>query len=103
MAVRLDWPTLGSMWTNCTIGMIEGGHKMPEDEQADYEKALCVYFNSTIGILSMLGSIKRMGMLFRLESTARDLKGLPVPDFGSCSGALKALAAAFDELGERDL
>lgn len=96
MAVRLDEPTLGSMWTNCTI-------RMPEDKQANYEKALCVYLNSTIGVLSMLGNFKRMGLLFRLESTATDLKGLPVPDFGSCSDALNALAAAFDELGECDL
>lgn len=96
MAVRLDEPTLGSLWTNATI-------KRPESEQADYEKALCVYFNSTIGILSMVGSFKRMGLLFRLESTARDLKRLPVPDFATCGGALKALAAAFDKLGEREL
>lgn len=74
-------PTLGSMWTNCTIRMPEGDHKVFDSERADYERALCVYFNSTIGILSMLGSFKRMGMLFRLESTATDLKGLPVPDF----------------------
>ena len=89
-------PSLGSMWTNCTISK-------QEDEQADYEKALCVYFNSTLGILSMLGSFKRMGLLFRLESTATDLSELPVPDFTKCSGGLKALAASFDELGEREL
>ena len=96
MAVRLDEPTLGSMWTNCTISK-------PEDEQADYEKALCVYFNSTLAILSMLDSFKPMGRLFRLESTARDLHRLPVPDFVQCSGAPKALAASFDEIGECEL
>ena len=96
MAMRLDEPTIGSMWTNCTISK-------PEGEQADYENALCVYFNSTLAILSMLGSFKRMGLLFRLESTAKDLHRLPVPDFAQCSGALKALAESFDELGECEL
>jgi len=33
MAVRLDKPTLGSMWTNCTV-------RMPQNKQADYERAL---------------------------------------------------------------
>ena len=95
-AVRLDEPTIGSMWTNCTISK-------QENEQAEYERALCVYFNSTLGILSMLGSFKPMERLFRLESTATALSKLPVPDFTKCSGALSALAASFDELGECEL
>ena len=93
MAVRLDEPTLGSMWTNARIKWAEG-------EEVNYEKALCVYMNSTLGILSMLGSFKCMGLLFRLESTARNLMELPVPDFAKMDSALEALAAAFDELGE---
>lgn len=96
MAVSLDEPTLGSMWTNARI-------KWQVGCEADYERALCVYMNSTLGILSMLGSFKRMGLLFRLESTARDLMALPVPDFVKMDGALEALAAAFDELGECEL
>ena len=96
MAVRLDKPTLGSMWTNARM-------KWQVGCEADYERALCVYMNSTLGILSMLGSFKRMGLLFRLESTARDLMALPVPDFVKMDGALEALAAAFDELGECEL
>ena len=96
MAVRLDKPTLGSMWTNVRM-------KCQADYEADYERALCVYMNSTLGILSMLGSFKRMDRLSRLESTARDLMALPVPDFVKIDGALEAFAAAFDELGECEL
>ena len=96
MAVRLDEPTLGSLWTNCKV-------RKPEDEQAEYEEALCVYLNSTIGILSMLGGFKRMGLLFRLESTVNDFNGLPVPNFAEDRGAMKILAAAFDELGDSEL
>jgi len=59
--------------------------------------------NSTLGILSMLGRFKRMGLLFRLESTARDLMALPVPDFVKIDGALEALAAAFEEFSECEL
>lgn len=97
MAVRLDKPTLGSMWTNARMTWQAAGY------EADYERALCVYMNSTLGILSMLGSFKRMGLLFRLESTARDLMALPVPDFVKMNGSLEALTAAFDELGECEL
>lgn len=96
MAVRLDKPTLGSMWTNVRIECQAG-------YEADYERALCVYMNSTLGILSMLGSFKRMDRLSRLESTARDLMALPVPDFVKMNGPLEALATAFDELGECEL
>ena len=96
MAVRLDEPTLGSMWTNCGIKPI-----CREPEQ--FEKALCVYFNSTIGILAMLGSFTRSESLLRQRPTVQELKKLTVPDFTQEDGILKVLAASFDELGERVL
>ncbi len=71
--------------------------------EAYYERALYIYMNSTLGILSMFGSFKRIGQLVRLESTATDQKELPVPDFVKIDGALEALAAAFDKLGECEL
>ena len=96
MAVRLDEPTLGSMWTNCGIKPI-----CREPEQ--FEKALCVYFNSTIGILAMLGSFTCSESLLRQRPTVQELKKLTVPDFTQEDGVLKVLAASFDELGERVL
>ena len=96
MAVRHDQLMLGSMWTNCRI-------RIPEDEQADHEKALCVYLNSTLGILSMLGGSTRRNDFNRLWPTVEDMKRLPVPDFSQKAGALPALAAAFDESGDRNM
>ena len=96
IAVRLDESNLGSMWTNCSIRQ---SYRQPEE----YEKALCVYLNSTLGILAMLGGSTRRADPKRLWPTVKDYKSLPVPDFGSCGDALKALAAAFDEFRDRAL
>ena len=96
MAVRLDEATVGSMWTNCSIRQ---DYHQPEE----YEKALCVYLNSTLGILSMLGGSTRRNDFNRLWPTVEDMKRLPVPDFSQKAGALPALAAAFDESGDRNM
>ena len=96
MAVRLDEPTLGSMWTNCRI-------RQDCQEPEQLEKALCVYFNSTIGILAMLGSFTRSENLLRQRPTVQELEKLTVPYFSQEDGVLKILAASFDELGERVL
>ena len=96
MAVRLDEPTLGSMWTNCRI-------KPKYQEPQQLEKALCVYLNSTIGILTMLGGFARDKELTRRRSTVMGWEMLAVPDFTHLDAALKALVAAFDELGDLEL
>ena len=96
MAVRLDEATVGSMWTNCSI-------KENCREPEEYEKALCVYLNSTLGIFAMLGGSTRRDDPKRLWPTVKDFKSVPVPDFGQEDGALADMAAAFDELGEREL
>ena len=96
MAVILDEPTLGSMWINCRI-------KPNCREPEQIEKALCVYLNSTVGILLMLGGFNRGDTLYRRSPTIPDWEMLPVPDFSRVDGALDALATAFDELDECDL
>ena len=93
MAVRLDEATVGSMWTNCSIRQ---NYRQPEE----YEKALCVYLNSTLGILAMIGGSTLRDDPKRLWPTVEDMKCLPVPDFSQKAGALPALAAAFDERGD---
>lgn len=96
MAIRLDEPALGSMWTNCRL--------KPKCQEPDqFEKALCVYLNFTVGILMMLGGFIRDNNFTRRRSTVKGWRMLSVPDFARCSGALKALVAAFDELGECEL
>ena len=93
MAVRLDETTVGSMWTNCSIRQ---DYRQPEE----YEKALCVYLNSTLGILAMIGGSTLRDDPKRLWPTVEDMKRLPVPDFSQKAGALPILAAAFDERGD---
>ena len=96
MAVRLDEATVGSMWTNYSI---KQDYRQPEE----YEKALCVYLNSTLGILAMIGGSTLRDDPKRLWPTVAQMKSLPIPDFGQEDGALRTMAAAFDELGECEL
>ena len=96
MAVRLDEATVGSMWTNCSIRQ---NYRQPEE----YEKALCVYLNSTLGILAMIGGSTLRDDPKRLWPTVAQMKSLPIPDFSQEDGALRTMAAAFDELGECEL
>ena len=96
MAVRLDEATVGSMWTNYSI---KQNYRQPEE----YEKALCVYLNSTLGMLAMLGASTLRDNPKRLWPTGAQLKSLPVPKFGKKDGAVRIMAAAFDELCDREL
>ena len=96
MAVKLDEATVGSMWTNCSIRQNDRRHK-------EYEKALCVYLNSTLGILAMVGGSTRRDDPKRLWPTGAQMKSLRIPDFGQECGTLKTMAAAFDELGGCEL
>ena len=96
MAVVLEEITVGSMWTNFSITK---NHRQPEG----YEKALCVYLNSTLGMLAMLGASTLRDDPKRLWPTGAQLKSLPVPKCGQKDGAVRIMAAAFDELCDRDL
>lgn len=96
VAARLDEPTLGSLWTNCRI-------RVPDNEQALYEKALCVYLNSTVGVLAILGGFTRGESIMRQRPTKDELRSLTVPNFDCHGDALNNLAATFDELGKQEL
>ena len=96
MAVRLDEATVGSMWTNFSI---RKNHRQPEE----YENALCVYLNSTLGMLAMLGASTLRDDPKRLWPTGAQMKSLPIPKFGQKDGAVRIMAAAFDELCDREL
>ena len=58
-----------------------------------------MYLNSTVGILAMLGGFNHDKELTRRRSTVTGWELLAVPDFAHCDAAMKALATAFDELG----
>lgn len=92
-AVQTDSPTIGSAWV--TVRPREGGR--------DTERALCVYINSTVGILARLG-----GRSNRVPSYPRfaipDIEATPVPNFPVLGEDVRdALAAAFEELKDETL
>ena len=88
LSVLLDTPALGSAWMPCRP-------KLPQRQPAEWERAMCVYLNSSVGILSILGSRSN-----KIPSYPRfsidDLRNLTVPDFPSLGdAALTHLAAAY--------
>lgn len=90
LSVRLDRRALGSLWVPCKP-RIDG------IEDDDLEKALCVFINSTVGILAVLGN--RTNKSPRYPTLAiRDMRNLPVPDFASHDSALQGLASVYDDL-----
>ncbi len=95
-AVRLDHPTLGSAWVPCK----------PEVAGIDVdtlEKALCVYLNSSVGVLAMLGGRSNTKPTYPKFSMA-DLRKIPVPDFAALGEpAALRLAAEYDALCEQTL
>ncbi len=87
--VRLDTPSLGSSWTPCTFDTTENFRDM-------MEKSVCVYLNSSVGILALLGNRTN-----RVPSYPRfsidDQRKLTVPDFDSIGEAgVTQLSAAYD-------
>ena len=89
LGVRLSTPALGSLWVPCRF-------KIREPESEILEKAICVYINSSVGILALLGD--RTNKIpsyphFSLD----DLRKLVVPDFSAIGGdATATLAATYD-------
>ena len=95
-AVRLDAPTIGSAWTPCRL--LAG-----ESKVETLEKAICVYLNSSIGILALLGDRSNTRPAYPRFSLD-DLRKLVVPDFIAVgSYAADALAKTFDAHAEEVL
>ena len=90
VAVWLQEPTVGSRWNNCRMVHPEPGHPY-------YEQALCVFLNSTLGILSLLGGCTGSGRLIRPRMTVEDLREMMVPDFTTLD-PIEVLVQAFDTL-----
>ena len=90
-AVMLPEPAVGSIWTPC------------RPHQPGIAKALCLYLNSTPGLLSVLGerdNRKPSYPSFSLDT----LRSLPVPDFAALDESrLKFLSDAFDDLQHETL
>ncbi len=87
--VRLNTPALGSLWTPCRLTVSQ--NCLPE-----LEKALCVYFNSSVGILAILGDRTNKKPTYP-QFSLDDLRKLATPDFAAIGGdAAAQLAAAYD-------
>ncbi len=92
VCTRLDIPALGSLWAPCRF-------TNREHDSVVLEKANCVYLNSSIGILALLGN--RTNKIpsyphFSLD----DLRKLVVPDFTNGDDSVARMAAAYDAHAE---
>ena len=89
--VRLEERAVGMAWVPCTP-------ILNEFDKISIEKVLCLYINSSIGFLSVLG-----GRTNKVPSYPQwsmdDLRRIPVPDFSALSASqIAALAATYDAL-----
>ena len=90
-SVRLNEKVLGSLWIPCKPHLSQF-----EDEFV--EKSLCAYFNSTIGILAILGDRTNKIPSYP-QFSMDDLRRIPIPDFNELERSqVAALATAFDTL-----
>jgi len=90
LSVRLNERGLGSAWVPCKAGV-------PGIETETLEKAICVYLNSSIGVLAMLGDRSNKTPTYP-QFSIDDMRNFPVPDFAAIGGpAVSQLAAAYDQ------
>ena len=97
LSVRLPQRALGSAWTPCKPHAENDANGVSLGAE-DIEKAICVYLNSTVGILAIVGdrSIKDVSYS---QFSMDDLRRIPVPDFGKLDEKqLTILITAFDML-----
>ena len=86
ISARLNAAGVGSAWVPCKI----------KGQPPDWEKAMCVYLNSSIGILSVLGDRSNRKPTYP-NISIDDMRKLVVPDFAAIgSDAVAQLAAAYD-------
>ena len=88
VSVRLPQRALGSAWVPCK----------PFGKDENTEKAICVYLNSTVGALAILGN-RSIRDLSYSQFSMDDLRRIPVPDFTALGEAkVNALASVYDQL-----
>ena len=94
--VIVDIPTFGSLWVPCRL-------EVTESLLAKWEKALCVFLNSSIGLLSFLGD-RTNKTPSRPNLSLDDLRKLFVPDFATLSDeAIQTLASTYDAHAQKTL
>ncbi len=93
VSARIDYPILGSAWVPCKPNT-------PDVEVEGIEKSLCVYLNSSVGILAIMGDRSNRKPTYP-NMSIDDMRRLVVPDFAARGGVAAAkLAAAYDQYAE---
>ena len=96
LCAKLDTPALGSLWVPCRFTVTEPGNEI-------LEKAVCVFLNSSVGALVLLGDRTNKAPSYP-HFSLDDLRKLIVPNFAAIGNdAAEKLAAAYDALAERTL
>ena len=96
LSVRLDRRALGSAWVPCKPNISDVSQELAE-------KALCVYLNSSVGVLAMLGNRSNKTPSYP-QFSMDDLRKLFVPDFAKIgTGAVSTLALAYDALSQSEI
>ena len=89
LCAKLGAPALGSLWAPCRFTVAE-----PENEVL--EKAVCVFLNSSVGALALLGDRTNKALSYP-HFSLDDLRKLIVPDFSTIGkDAVGKLAAVYD-------
>ncbi len=102
-SVRLNEAALGSLWVPCKFTADIRDVDLKRIHEEMLEKATCVYLNSTIGVLAILGDRRNKIPSYPHFSMA-DLKMIPVPDFDVLDEQqLRHLVAAFDAMQDSQL
>ena len=96
VAVRLESPVVSSLWVSCNLNV-------PEDALQTWEKALCVFLNSSVGVLTLLGD-RTNKIPTRPNLSLDDLRNLFVPDFAAIGeDVVQRLETVYDTLSEETL
>ena len=93
VSVILEAPAVGSAWTPCRPNATD-------IDQGQLQKSICVYLNSTIGVLAISGDRTNKKPTYPRLSID-DLRKLVVPDFGVISkDTIDNLASVYDDFCE---
>ena len=103
MSVILEQDALGSLWVPVRFDPDIKDDASRLARRTLYEKATCVYLNSTLGVLAILGDRTNKIPSYP-HFSMDDLNQVPVPDFNRLiEKEIIALAAAYDTLSQRIL
>ena len=95
VGARCDLPALGSAWTPCRI--------KKHDNVEEAEKVLCIYLNSSIGLLAIAGERTNKKPTYPRFSLD-DLRNMAVPDLGKLGReSSKKLADVFNTHRDKTL